>query len=196
MALFHPMIQTVEVTIKGERSGQERRNVIHYQYLTGRPTLGQLQALANEVETQIVDKYEDLVATGTHWYEIECRDMHDLAGIQYARAINRLSVNGTQAAPANVSLCLTKRTAVAGPSNRGRFYTIDCSEDEFNGDDLNPFYNGILTDLCNTLLQSRVSSYFIAAVGSRLHGNSRAMVSMTFDQIADSQRRRLKGRGS
>jgi len=195
MAIFHPMAQTVEVTMKAERAGQERANVIHFRYNLPRPTALELSSLAQEVELNIIDQYEDSVSTGTRWYEIVCRDMHDFLGLQIVRSINRLSTNGGSVAPANVAMCLTKRTNIAGDSYRGRFYHMDCSEDMFNGDDLNPFYIGAMTTLGVRLYAPRVSGKFVGAVGSRTTAGSTPITAITFDSVADSQRRRLKKRG-
>ena len=195
MAIFHPMAYTVEVTLKAERSGNQRRNVIHYAYLTTRPTVAELTTLLAHVENIVIDKYEDVVCTGTRWYELVAQDMHDQTGVQVTRTVNRLSVNGTQVSPSNVSLCLSKRTARAGRSYSGRFYMVDCAEDMFNGDDLNPLYNGAVTTLANAILAIPTGNRFFPAVGSRRSAGSTPMLAITWDQVADSQRRRLKGRG-
>lgn len=192
---FHPILQTVEVTLKAERAGNQRRNVIHYYYNLPRPSASEISLLLAAVEASVIEKYEDVVCTGTRWYELVGQDIHAVGGAQVSRAINRLSSNGTQVAPSNVSLCMSKRTNFAGGSNRGRFYFIDAAEDMFNGDDLNPLYNGALTTLANALLTSHVSGRFLPAVASRINGVSTGMTAITWDQVADSQRRRLKGRG-
>lgn len=195
MAIFHPMAFTVEVTLKAERLGQQRRNVIHYTYAGVRPGVAELQNLLAGVENTVIDRYEDFVCTGTRWYELVAQDMHDQTGFQVARSINRLSTGGTQVAPGNVTLCLSKRTALPGQSNRGRFYIIDCQEDMFNGDDLNPFYNGTIAVLAAQLQAPQVSGRFLPSVGSRRQQGSTVITAITWDQVADSQRRRLKGRG-
>lgn len=195
MAIFHPMAFTVEVTLKAERAGVQRRNVIHYAYTGTRPGVTELQNLLAGVESTVIDKYEDVVCTGSRWYELVAQDMHDQTGFQVTRTINRLSVNGTQVAPSNVSLCLTKRTALAGQTHRGRFYMIDCAEDMFNGDDLNPGYNGAIQTLAGALMAPQNAGRFLPAVGSRRDAGSTVMTAVSWDQVADSQRRRLKGRG-
>ena len=160
-----------------------------------RPTVPELLNLLAAVEGSVIDRYEDFVCLGTRWYELIAQDIHDQTGFQVSRSINRLAAGGTQVSPANVSLCLSKRTSLPGQSNRGRFYVIDCPEDMFNGDDLNPFYNGALTTLANALQQPLLSGRFLPAVGSRRQQGSTVITAISWDQIADSQRRRLKGRG-
>lgn len=190
------MLNTVEVVTKAERYGEQRRNVFHYRYLSGRPTLAQLTQLCLEVESGIIDKQEDFCSLGTTWFEIQATDIHDGAGLQFARPITRLAVGPVNNLPGACSHCLTKRTANRGRSKRGRFYLFDLAEDYANGDDVNPLYIGVITQLCNELFAPRVSGYFLAAVGSRTLSGSTPITSMTFDMIMDTQTRRGKNRGS
>src|SRR5688500_8013521 len=164
------MLNTVEVTLKAQRGTNERANVIHYRYAGTRPTVSQLSQLCDHAESQIIEQYEDFVCGGTRWYAIKAVDMADLGGAVFEKAINRLSAGGSQVAPSNVSLCLSKHCGVRGGSFQGRFYTIDCPEDMFNGDDLNIFYLPQINELAAALLLPAVAGFFIPSVGSRKLG--------------------------
>lgn len=193
--VFHPVANTVEVVLKASRAGVERRNVIHYRYNTPRPTQAELFNLLNDIELSVINEYEDFVAFGTVWYEITAADIHDSGGAFATKQINRLSAGSLQVFPGGVSHCLTKRTGARGRSFRGRFYLIDLAEDYFAGDDMNPAYLPVVTQLCDALLLQRQNGRFHPAVASRSLNGSTDITQMTFDLIADSQRRRLKGRG-
>lgn len=189
------LIQTVEVELRAERSGQARRNVIHYFYLGGRPTAAELDQLLLEVENGIIQEQEDLSVLGTRWYEAVATDMHDINGIQRTRSMNRQAAGGTQVFPGAVSLCLSKRTSRRGQSYRGRFFLFDLPEDFFNGDDLNPIYIPGINELVAQLILPRVSGRFFPAVGSRKWSGSTPFNVMTYDLISDTQVRRGKARG-
>lgn len=189
------MLQTIQVELKAQRGTNERRNVIHYRYAGARPTVSQLSALCDWVEDNIIQEYEDFVCFGTRWYAIRAVDMADLSGAVFEKSINRLSAGGSQVMPGNVSLCLSKHTSQRGRSFQGRFYICDCPEDMFNGDDLNPGYMPSVNELAAKLIAAPGVGGFLAAVGSRKLGGSTPITSVTYDTIADSQRRRLQGRG-
>lgn len=189
------MLNTIQVELKAQRGTNERRNIIHYRYGGTRPTVSQLSALCDWVEANIIEEYEDFVCFGTRWYSIRAVDFADLSGAVYEKSISRLSTGGSQVAPSNVSLCLSKHTSSRGRSFQGRFYTCDAPEDMFNGDDLNPVYLPAITELAAKLIAPPGIGGFLPAVGSRKLGGSTPITSVTFDTIADSQRRRLQGRG-
>lgn len=192
---FHPVTNTVEVTLKASRAGQERRNIIHYRYQNPRPTSAELLNLLNDMELAVLDTYENFVALGTVWYEVTAADIHDQGGAFASKQVNRLGVGGSQVFPGQVSHCLTKRTGARGRSYRGRLFLIDLPEDYFNGDDMNPIYLPTVTQFANQLLTQRQNGRFVPCVASRHLNGSTDLNAITFDLIADTQRRRGKGRG-
>lgn len=193
--VFHPMVNVVEVVLFAERSGEERRNVIHYNYSGTRPSSGEMLNLLNDVETDIIQYYEDFVALGTRWYQLTARDMTDENGAIASKSINRISAGPVDNLPGAMSLCLTKRTARPGRSFRGRFYLIDLPEDIFNGDDLNVTFIPAINTLITHLLLVRQAGRFTPAVGSRKLQGGTAIQAITYDLVADTQTRRGKGRG-
>jgi len=194
--VFTPVAKTVEVVLKAERSGEQRRNVIHYKYTGDNPSASELQGLLNELEGGVIQEYEDFVSLGTRWYELTARDIDNEFGLQVARSINRLSAGPIDNMPGAVSFVLTKRTDLAGRRNRGRFYLIDLPEDFFNGDDLNIFYIPVINELATQLLASRgLGARFRPAVASKTYGTSEYITAITYDLVADTQRRRGKNRG-
>lgn len=194
---FHYMLRTVEVVLFASRSGQERRNVIHYRYADGspRPTVTELNNLLNDVELNIIDQQEDLTVLGTTWYQITARDMEDVNGAVATKSVNRVGAIPGNVLPGSVAFCLSKRTARAGRSYRGRFYMFDLDEAFFNGDDLNPTVITAINELVTALITPRQGNRFVPAVGSRKWGGSTPITAITYDTIADTQVRRGKGRG-
>jgi len=197
MALtFTPITNTVEVKLFAQRNGRLRMNIFHYRYNNPPPSSAELASLCTEVEGGIVQEYEDFVALGTQWYQIVATDIATAGGATATRAINRLSAGPIDDFPGNVSYCLSKRTGTTGASARGRFYLIDLPEDFFNGDNFNLAFTTTLGDLVFQLLQTRVSGRFTPAVASPTQGISRPITAIIHDGVADSQRRRLTGRGA
>lgn len=195
---FHPMFFTVEVVLFAQKNGNERRNVIHYHYTGAAPSVAELTNLLNDLDGGMFvnNLYPGLVATGTTWYLLTARDAAAATGAVAAKTVNHpSSYGGAQADNSNVSLCLTKRTGVPRRYARGRFYMIDCPENEFVDDTLQNIYLPGLTLFAAALMASRVSGRFIAAVGSRKYTGSTPITSIDWDFTADSQYRRLKSRG-
>lgn len=193
---FVPILNTVEVKLFAQRGGKLRLNVFHYGYDLGPPNALELSALAADIETFIVDKYEDFVAVGTQWYQIVLTDISTATGATWTRAINRVSAGSLDDLPGNCSYVLSKRTGAQGRSKRGRFYLIDLPEDFFNGDLINPFVISAVNSLIGQLVLPRQAGRFVPVVASPTLGTSQAIVAITHDGVADSQRRRLTGRGA
>jgi hypothetical protein len=194
--VFHPVAGTVEVVLFAQRSGQERRNVIHYQYGGTRPTVAELTNLANDMAADVIGAQKNLVCAGTDWYQVTCRDIHDQFGNMVAIPVSgQGGTGGTNVLPGDSSVCMSKRSGLPGRSFRGRFYLFDIDESYSNGDDLNPLINIFMTDLASKLLTVRQAGRFTPAIASKLRGQSTKMTSMTWDQVMDTQVRRGKGRG-
>lgn len=197
--VFHPVHDTVEVVMFASRNGEERRNIIHYNYgqtpVPHRPTVTELTNLLNDVVANIIDQQENFTSTGTVWYQVTARDIHDATGNMASLNITRLAGGPIDNMPGAVSHCLTKRTAIPGRSYRGRYYLFDLPEDYFNGDDLNAVYIIPINALIRELLLPRQAGMFVPAVASRKMLVSTPITAFTYDLVADTQVRRGKGRG-
>jgi len=187
---------TVESKLFAQRGGRLRLNIIHWKYDLGAPNSTELAALNADIENNIIQEYEDFVAVGTQWYQIVSTDIGGVGGASASRSINRLGAGSLDEYPGNVSYVLSKRTGQTGRSKRGRFYLIDLPEDFFNGDIINPFVLGQVDSLAAQLLLPRQAGRFVPAVASPTLGTSQIITAITHDGVADSQRRRLTGRGA
>jgi hypothetical protein len=190
------MLQTIEARLIAERDGEARVNVIHYRYTSSGVTAGQLAQAASDIEDIIIDSQEDITANGTSWNSIEVQDMAVVNGLQHVRSINRLGVGALQVMPGNVSFVLSKKTAQSGRSFQGRFYLFDMGEDFFNGSTLNPAMIPAVDELVAALLQPIASNAFVPSVGSRLLQGSTPITSIVYNDIVDTQRRRVPGVGA
>lgn len=197
--VFHPIANTVQVYWKAQRGGKLRENVIHYQYTAPRPTQSELDALLDDITNSIlgVTGIPSVTMQNTNWYEIGARDVHDAFGATTIHSIGVTGLYGQASANnSNVSLALSKRTGVAARFARGRLFLFDTPENMFDEDLLNIIFVPALSIICAHLLASRSNGRFRAAVGSRVRALSVQLTAMNFDFVADSQRRRLQGRGA
>jgi len=192
---FVPLAATVEVVLSAERGGEERENVIHYRYSGALPTAAELNTLCTELVNNLLPVCAVLAVVGTNWVKIKASEMSTAGGLVQEQTVFVPGVALGGVLPGNVSHCLTKRTSFRGPSFRGRFYLFDLAEAYFTGDDVEIALLPFITGLGNALLTSRVGGKFTPAVGSDAIGGSTIFNAVTFDLIADSQRRRLKKRG-
>lgn len=193
---FQHIVDTVECVLSAERSGEERKNIIHYRYPTGQlPSELQMSQLAQEIANGVINVNQGVVCVGTNWIEVKVSEMSTAGGLVHAEPIFRAGTAGGGVLPGNSSHCLTKRTGFRGPSFRGRYFLFDLPESYFAGDDVEIGLLPWITNICNELLLPRVGGIFTPAVGSETLHASTLINRMTFDLVADSQRRRLKKRG-
>lgn len=188
------MFNTVEVSIEAERDGNKRVNVIHFRH-PGTVTAADLDGLLNHVENGINSILSNIPCTGTVFRKIVATVMDTATGLRRSRSIVVAGGGGTDVLPANCALCLTKNTDQRGRSFQGGVFPFDLSEDAFNGSTVNPLWLPQFTNAAAWFQTEPAGSIFLAAVGSPKLQGSTQITSMTFDLVADSQRRRLPGRG-
>jgi len=193
---FQAIAQCVEVVLSAERSGEERKNIIHYKYPSGvLPDESEMHALAVEIGDHIINSQQILTCIGTNWIEIKVSEMSTAGGLVHTVPIFRSGLAAGGNLPGNSAHCLTKRTGFRGGTFRGRYYLFDMPESYFNGDDLELPILPWVTGLANELLFPRVGGRFVPVVGSKTIHAGTIINGITFDLVADSQRRRLKKRG-
>ena len=198
LTVFHPVTETVELVSFAERSGQARRNVEHYKYSLAagpRPTAAELTTLAGEWVNQVLDFQEDLTVVGTIWTKVTVRDIHDSTGAAIEFPTTRAASMVGSVLPGAMSFCLSKRSGIPGPRNRGRFYLFDLEDAFFAGDDLNVVFIGAINNLVTRLMAPRVGGRFIPCIASKRSAASVPWISTVYDLVADTQTRRGKGRG-
>lgn len=130
---------------------------------------------------------------------VECTDRSAEGGF-YGNYIPTTSTVGTalgDAAPANVACCISLRTGHSGRSYHGRQYTFGFVDGHFTGSTI----SGAILALLGTYAQGLISftfpgpilaTYVVASIKNMA---LYAINAFALDAIADSQRRRLPGRG-
>jgi hypothetical protein len=157
-----------------------------------------MATLANDVQAWISTQYKTLVSSPVSWYLISVRLYDPSNPLAYDLSISP-PIAATQAGPAeaaNVTATLSLRTGLAGRRYRGRMYVAAISENHVAQNDLltSPY----------VVLAGTVTQAFLTAMntGGRaltiFHKLSNTYTNVTgyaIENIIDSQRRRLPGRG-
>jgi len=111
----------------------------------------------------------------------------------------------TNSCPNNVAFCLTLRTLLAGRSYRGRLYAAGLAETDVNRSRLDPVVASEIIASGNALLDQLTTGInAMMVVISRYHNKvprtpplfTQVHLVAAFDNVVDSQRRRLPGRGT
>jgi hypothetical protein len=195
--MFHPIDHTVEVAIQGKESGQARVNVLAYKYSGTPPTPTELTNLGAAIAGAVLPAMEAAAVTTVSWQNIHLRDMNSGVGsaVDYPLVGPFVGLRSTPGAPGNVTLSLSKRTAFAGRSFRGRFYTVGPAQNDFPLDTATSAYVTLATNIGIQLLVSFLTGRFQPAVASISMAASNPIISVVIDTVVDSMRRRLLNRG-
>jgi len=202
---FIPVDQVASVELRYLYFGEQVENTLYF-YNTDNISPGHMTALGNYIDDWWNAQIKPLQSTAVIMREIYITDLSDVEGptvtnIDSAGLTG--AVAGSAGQPGNVSIALSYRSSARGRSGRGRNYFIGLTEFDV---------------VENTVLQAKLDAITLAyeelivnpptdwywAVVSRYHDNAprtegiaRAVISCGFtDNWVDSQRRRLKGRGS
>lgn len=201
---FQPVQATALVELLYTLDGQLIENTLYFDRANDY-TLTNLQALSGD----IIAWWEALLApsltAGIVLTGVRATALHDQTGPQFLNGVG-LPLPGevpSDPVPNNVAFCLTFRTALIGRSFRGRNYIAGLPESAFTGSRLSSTvattlknaYSGIPSSLNNNdrwIVVSRTVNQVLQENGLR-----NAVTSVDFvDLVADSQRRRLPGRGT
>jgi len=197
---FIPAIGCAEAVVVGDVVGKEVVNVLHFKFTS---TYGQsdLQALADQVDTEVAANYLGIMTAGMQYVETRVRGLTasiDLAASQNANA----GTGGGAGAqmPNNVTLCITHRSANTGRSARGRSYMFPAAEaalsaaNEFSSGYASAaenFFDGVRINCAPLGWTFVVLSYQHAGVPLSAAVSYQILSSTARNRISDSQRGRL-----
>ena len=209
---FVPVDNTCLAEIRMTADGQQIENTLWFEFPTA-ITAEDLVSLATDLTTWWGDNIQPIVWGGVTLREIVCTDMSSETGAQGSFATETPTVGDLDEPPlpTGTSLAISFRTALRGRSFRGRNYAVGLVKSHTTGP--NTFTDAIVTayqTAYNNLIAVATGAGFTWVVVSRFSGVDaegkpipRALgvttpvtsVVMT-DNIVDSQRRRLPGRGN
>jgi len=209
---FIPVANTVEFEMRMLCDGQKVENTLYF----GRnfaPTAAQMLALATLLANWWGTEYANFVADTVDLVEVYATDLTSVSGptVSYVPPSTISGSLALEVEPNNVSLCVSFRTANRGRSFRGRNYVVGLTEPALVKSTVQPSTVTAILAAYNQLLSIGTASGWSWEVVSRFSGvdpttgkpiprttGVRTPITsvVVVDPVADSQRRRLPGRGS
>jgi len=190
-------VDVVRVTIFGTRDTRQMLNTFHVSN-PGGWTLASMATLASDVQAWINGSYKTLVSTPVTWYLISVRLYNPANPLAYDLSISP-PIAATQAGPAesaNVTATLSLRTGLAGRRYRGRLYVAAISENHVAQNDL---LTSAYVVLAGTVTQALLTAMNVGTraltIFHKLSNTYTNVNGYAIENIVDSQRRRLPGRG-
>jgi len=208
---FVPVANTALAEIRMIADLQEVENTLYFEKATAL-TEGDLNDLGDALITWWEDNMAPNIWAGVTVSEVVCTDLSSASSLQVSRVpaaplTGALSVPGL---PTSVSLTISFRTALRGRSFRGRNYIVGLTEGQTTGantvdsslsDAFVTAYEQLLTLAGDLGLQWVVVSRFSGVDADekpipRAAGVTTPITTvLVVDNVVDSQRRRLPGRG-
>lgn len=201
---FIPVPGVVQLESVYSMAGQTVENVFHYQ-TPGPIAAEEMMELALKWIDQWNTYMKPYIPTEVSLTAVKVTDL-DTATSPAITASAGLPLAGTQNGvllPNSVSLCITKRTALRGRSQRGRIYWPGLGETNVTNNVVSAaLVSAIIAGLENMKVVPTLTGNNEMVVVSRFTANApRAsgiftpVTNFTSDGVVDSQRRRLPGRG-
>lgn len=199
-----PTENVAEVTMTFLQDGQYLINKHHFINTAGWDE-GSLNNLGTAVRTWWNDEMKALVTNDVSLVEIEAVDLTDGSGlgITVQTGLPIAGTNSQDGYPNNVTVAIKKGTGLVGRSFRGRTYHIGLPKESIVANTLTPTMVTSLRDAYDALKEPLgvaipVDMCVLSEVSNgvpRTAGICTVVTGIGVDPVADSQRRRLPGRG-
>lgn len=203
---FIPVENTAHILIQGHVDNQEVDNDLYFRSQTGAITQASLVTLMNAVHTWWNDNMIPLLNEAYVFGLMRARDLTTQFGFVAEAGFGPVNggVSG-EAAPNNCTMAVSFRTAFAGRAFRGRNYVPCLTNSEVNENTIDATFSANVVSAYNQLVAgnpSQPAGWVWVVVSRQFNGVPRTVgvfneifnVLVT-DNIVDSQRRRLPGRG-
>jgi hypothetical protein len=208
---FVPVANTVLAELRMTADNQFVENTLYFEYLT-LPTLTEMQTLGQALIDWWDANIAPLVWIGVELREVVVTALNSGTGLQatVVPATTQLGELNVSALPMNVSLTISFRTGLRGRSFRGRNYIVGLVEGQTtSANEVVSATSAAFVDAYNLLLdfgQDIGASWVVVSRFSGVDGNGDPIPRaagvttpitsvLVVDNIVDSQRRRLPGRG-
>lgn len=187
----------VRVAIVMQRDTRQLVNTFH----VNKPdawTMTDLIQLANVVHTWWTTYYKIMVPNTVSLVQIQCRVYNPNVPLAYDLNISppEAGTRGTTTEPANATLSMSERTGLAGRKYRGRMYLAGLDSASTNQNDT--VTSALVTLAANALANLITGALPIPESVSIFHRNTNTftnVIAYVIENVIDSQRRRLPGRG-
>lgn len=206
MAHYPPEVnpRVVKVTLVFARDVRQSVNTFHVSKAT--PWLiSEMSALRSVISAWYSASYKGILPTSVSLTQIQIRklDPSDPLALDFNVTPAEAGTRGGGAEAANVSVTMSERTNFAGRAYRGRMYVPGVIQTDIASNDT--ILSGLSAGLAaaiSTLISQLIAANFNLAVWHRplliakpLDNTFTNVVAYVIENILDSQRRRLPGRG-
>jgi len=202
---FTPVPNVIQVEIRGLKALQHVENRLMVDVFH-EPTSADTLAIATALSPVLVASWLPQLPTSYSLVELHQRSLHAENAIERSDAfgVGDVGTQGGTPAPNNVTICASLRTLFTGRSARGRLYWQGLSEAQY---DENIVSSATLTAIQSAIRDVRdsISSLgykwiivsFFSNGAPRVGGPVKFVIqdAIFTDNVIDSQRRRLPGRG-
>lgn len=209
---FVPVANTALVETRMTLDSQQVENTLWVEFPAA-PSAADLLTLANDIDSWWEGSYAPLVSDGVQLREVVVTDMTTASSgqVSVAPAVAAFGGQSSPDLPSNASLTVSFRTALRGRSFRGRNYLVGLTEDTNTGNIVNSPFIALVIAAYEELLSGggalSAGEWVVASrfSGVDVNGNpipraagvTTPIISVVVvDNVIDSQRRRLPGRGN
>lgn len=203
---FVPAAAVVQAELRFTQDAQQIENVLHFKFGAPPVTVGAMEALGDAIITWWDTVMQPLTSNTISFREVYLTDLTTATSPTVTRTtgLPLLGALTEEALPNNIALCVSFRTNGRGRSSRGRNYVAGVTDNNIIGNNFASVWADAVVQAYATLADDLLLEDWTHGVLSRiLNGVDRTtglfqpVISyLTMDYIADSQRRRLPGRGS
>lgn len=204
---FIPAVDTARVAMHFTQDLQQVENVFYVQSIAGWDAAS-LSTLAGIVKAWWNTSIKPTTSNTVSLNEIDCKDMSSSSGVEivYSTGLPLVGSSGSPANPNSVTFAIKLVTGLGGRSFRGRQYIIGLTQGNLNADAntvtsaamaiYTTGYNALITSLAAAYTPGMVIASFHSGGAPRITATLTAVTAALFaDNVVDSQRRRLPGRG-
>lgn len=201
---FQPVPNTVSAEFVHWNGESYSENVLHFKF-TAQPGIADMEDLASDLRAWYAAGPNMYKPANIFLSKIIVKDLsaQNAPGIEYTAGLPLPGQEGTyHSLPMNATCAVKVLTGMRGRSYRGRIYHIGLCQEQVIGDKLSAPVMTNLTNAYASLLTAITSVDAAWVVVSRWSGGlpratgiTTQVTAVQIDQVVDSQRRRLMGRG-
>jgi hypothetical protein len=204
--VFQPVPATVQIQLMGREDGQTTINDLSFYHTGGEPTTGELITLLEDVCAWYAGSIGSVASSTWTFVLGKLRVLSTQTGITLANAAHTTPGGvGGPPAPNNVSFAVSFRTAIGGRGGRGRNYMPGIPDQALTGNTVNSDFVTNYVNFYSALLVGGgvIDAPWAWVVVHRYQDKVRLPVGevnsveavVASDNVVDSMRRRLPGRG-
>jgi hypothetical protein len=189
---------TAELVVRGQRLGNEVINVFHFDTITA-VTNALLNEILDEFLTTAMEQFLACITSDYSVVEVTCTDISTTLGTQLSGVFVGTPVGtfGGNGLPGNVAFALNWQTPFRGRTTHGRTYMPGLAEGSVTGDvvaaDLLDAYDAFGNAM---LAMGTGTGDYAFGITSFKDIATRIVTAYVLENITDSMRRRLTGRGA